>query len=165
VTEAGPHPVSPARLAEARTHPDPRLAALPAPRMTIRLAPSDRRSSPARRRAASASEKRPCRLSPPTRGGFVWDGSGENPYLAMLALADTIVATGDSANMHRQVGILAAAVPDEPAAAADEIGERRAQGGGRASAAAAGSSGTAAARIPTWRCWRSPTRSWRRVIR
>ena len=33
------------------------------------------------------------------RGGFFWDGAGENPYLALLALADTVVATADSANM------------------------------------------------------------------
>ena len=31
--------------------------------------------------------------------GFVWDGRGENPYLAMLALADALLVTGDSANM------------------------------------------------------------------
>ena len=30
---------------------------------------------------------------------FVWDGGGENPYLALLGLADTIVVTGDSVNM------------------------------------------------------------------
>lgn len=29
----------------------------------------------------------------------VWDGQGENPYLGMLALADHIVATGDSVSM------------------------------------------------------------------
>ena len=28
-----------------------------------------------------------------------WDGEGENPYFAMLALADAIVVTGDSVNM------------------------------------------------------------------
>ena len=30
---------------------------------------------------------------------FVWDGTGENPYLALLGLADTIIVTGDSVNM------------------------------------------------------------------
>ena len=29
----------------------------------------------------------------------IWDGSGDNPYFAMLALADAIVVTGDSVNM------------------------------------------------------------------
>jgi len=31
--------------------------------------------------------------------GFFWDGTGENPYPAMLALADAVLVTGDSANM------------------------------------------------------------------
>ena len=30
---------------------------------------------------------------------FVWDRSGDNPYLAILALSDAIVITGDSVNM------------------------------------------------------------------
>lgn len=30
---------------------------------------------------------------------YIWDGSGENPYLAMLATADHIVVTADSVNM------------------------------------------------------------------
>jgi uncharacterized protein len=32
-------------------------------------------------------------------GAFVWDGSGENPYFGMLALADAIVVTMDSVSM------------------------------------------------------------------
>jgi mitochondrial fission protein ELM1 len=32
-------------------------------------------------------------------GGFLWDGTGENPYLALLALADAVVVTADSYNM------------------------------------------------------------------
>jgi mitochondrial fission protein ELM1 len=32
-------------------------------------------------------------------GAEIWDGSGENPYLGYLALADAVVATGDSVNM------------------------------------------------------------------
>jgi uncharacterized protein len=31
--------------------------------------------------------------------GFFWDGEGQNPYIPMLALAEAIVVTGDSANM------------------------------------------------------------------
>jgi len=31
--------------------------------------------------------------------GFFWDGTGDNPYPAMLALADALLVTGDSANM------------------------------------------------------------------
>ena len=32
-------------------------------------------------------------------GGWWWDGSGENPYVALLAHADAIVTTADSTNM------------------------------------------------------------------
>jgi uncharacterized protein len=32
-------------------------------------------------------------------GGFFWDGTGENPYLAMLAGSDAVVVTADSVNM------------------------------------------------------------------
>jgi mitochondrial fission protein ELM1 len=34
-----------------------------------------------------------------TERGFFWDGTGENPYVPMLALADAVLATADSANM------------------------------------------------------------------
>lgn len=30
---------------------------------------------------------------------YIWDGTGENPYFGLLALADAIVATGDSVSM------------------------------------------------------------------
>ena len=30
---------------------------------------------------------------------WIWDGTGENPYTGMLALADTILATADSVSM------------------------------------------------------------------
>jgi hypothetical protein len=33
------------------------------------------------------------------KGGFYWDGTGTNPYVSMLALADQVVVTSDSANM------------------------------------------------------------------
>jgi uncharacterized protein len=32
-------------------------------------------------------------------GAWIWDGQGENPYLELLALADQVVVTADSANM------------------------------------------------------------------
>ncbi|MBI1775719.1 MAG: mitochondrial fission ELM1 family protein [Proteobacteria bacterium] len=32
-------------------------------------------------------------------GAFIWDGSGENPYFGLLALADAILVTADSVNM------------------------------------------------------------------
>ncbi|MEM9725311.1 MAG: mitochondrial fission ELM1 family protein [Pseudomonadota bacterium] len=34
-----------------------------------------------------------------SHGGFYWRGDGENPYRALLAVADILVATGDSVNM------------------------------------------------------------------
>jgi mitochondrial fission protein ELM1 len=122
VTETGPHPVSPVRLAAARRDPDPRLARLPSPRAAVLVGGDSRhgrfpekdaqrllaglerlageaslmitasRRTPDGLRTALADLARRC-------GGFFWDGSGANPYLAMLALADTIVATADSANM------------------------------------------------------------------
>ena len=30
---------------------------------------------------------------------YIWDGQGENPYLAVLALADSLITTADSVNM------------------------------------------------------------------
>ncbi|MET7243748.1 mitochondrial fission ELM1 family protein [Methylobacterium sp. EM32] len=122
VTDIGPHPVSPARLAAARNDPDSRLSGLPSPRAAVLVGGDSRhgrfsetdacallaglerlageaslmittsRRTPERLRAALADLAR-------RRGGYFWDGRGENPYLAMLALADTIVATADSANM------------------------------------------------------------------
>lgn len=52
---------------------------------------ASRRTPAALREAASAVAAE--------TGGFFWDGSGENPYLAMLALADAVVVTSDSVNM------------------------------------------------------------------
>ncbi|MGF3024681.1 mitochondrial fission ELM1 family protein [Methylobacterium aquaticum] len=122
VTETGPHPVSPARLAAARDNPDPRLAALPRPRAAVlvggdsrhgRFSDEDARAllaglerlAGAARLMITASRRTPGPLRAALadlarrQGGFFWDGNGENPYLALLALADTIVATADSANM------------------------------------------------------------------
>lgn len=55
--------------------------------------------------AATASRRTPKaiveRLTPEIcgLGGFFWDGEGENPYRAILAEADALVATADSVNM------------------------------------------------------------------
>ena len=40
-------------------------------------------------------------LAEPLRGvpHYLWNGTGENPYLGLLALADALVVTGDSVNM------------------------------------------------------------------
>lgn len=44
------------------------------------------------------------------RGGWVWDGAGENPYFGMLALADAVVATEDSVSMISEAVATAAPV-------------------------------------------------------
>lgn len=122
VTLTSPHRLSGSRLATARKNPDPRLASLPGPRVAV-LAGGDSRhhrfTEPDIRglteglrqlRAAGASlmitpsRRTPERLRDALRGlaagnGFFWDGQGENPYTAMLALADAIVVTADSTNM------------------------------------------------------------------
>ncbi|WP_201838948.1 mitochondrial fission ELM1 family protein [Microvirga zambiensis] len=118
-----PHRVSERRIAAARSRPDTRLAHLPHPRVAVlaggdsrhhRFTPADvarfvehlktiaeagaglmvtasRRTPPALREALIALIVR--------HGGFFWDGTGENPYVDLLALADFVVATGDSFNM------------------------------------------------------------------
>ena len=122
-TLTSPHPISPRRLATLRAAPDARLAALPGPRAALILGgPSaDVAYSEADFQALAAAAEAiagqghslmvtPSRRTPPKllamvraalghRPAFVWDGAGENPYAAMLALADFILVTADSANM------------------------------------------------------------------
>ena len=123
VTLTSPHPLRPHVLEAARRNPDPRLAALPHPRVAmvlggpsahhrfedkdmaalVRIA-SDLAASgcgvmvtPSRRTPASLTKA----LAQALEGhpAFVWDGTGDNPYAAIIALADSIVVTGDSVNM------------------------------------------------------------------
>jgi len=122
-TLTSPHPFSAARLAAARAAPDPRLAALPAPRAAVLLGgtsgshdfpPDDvARLSAAVAAIAGAgysgmatpSQRTPPGLVAGVRAGlgdalaFMWDGAGANPYTQMLAHADAILVTGDSVNM------------------------------------------------------------------
>lgn len=118
-----PHRVSARRIEAARANPDPRLVRLPHPRVAVlvggdsrhhrfsdediaRLArhltsvagtgaglmvTASRRTPPALRAALTALTEQ--------HGGFFWDGTGENPYVDLLALSDFIVATADSFNM------------------------------------------------------------------
>lgn len=122
-TLTAPHRVSAARLAGARAAPDPRLAALAPPRIAV-LVGGDSRHHRFRQRDVALlvrrlgalaaggaslmitlSRRTPAALAEAVRGlacagpHFLWDGSGPNPYLAMLAAADAIVATADSTNM------------------------------------------------------------------
>jgi mitochondrial fission protein ELM1 len=118
-----PHGVLPGKLAEARTHPDPRLTGLPHPRVAVLVGGSSRhhRFTPADTARLTAQLETlagngaslmitASRRTPPAlkdaladlarrRGGFFWDGSGPNPFVAMLALADAVVVTADSTNM------------------------------------------------------------------
>ena len=122
-TLTAPHPVSRARLDAARLTPDPRLAGLPWPRIAVLIGGDSRhlryRKTDMRRlvRDLTKLAEGGCSLmltvsrrTPPDlrtalenlvrdKGGFFWDGSGENPYVGMLAIADHIVVTSDSANM------------------------------------------------------------------
>ncbi len=133
VTLTSPHPLRPPVLAAARANPDPRLATLPHPRVAMVLGgPSahhrfeDKDVAALVRIASDLAASgcgvmvTPSRRTPETltralaqalagQAAFVWDGVGENPYSAMIALADAIVVTGDSVNMVGEA--LAAGVP------------------------------------------------------
>lgn len=122
-TLTSPHRVSAARLAEARSRPDPRVAALRSPRVAVlvgghsrhgRFSPPDiehflsgldRMSREGASLVITASRRTPARLRAALkrlvegRHAYLWDGGGENPYVDMLALADAIVVTSDSVNM------------------------------------------------------------------
>jgi mitochondrial fission protein ELM1 len=119
----GPHRVSPARLAEARRAVPAFLRGLPSPRVAVlvggdsrhhRWTEADQRrflDGLASLRAAGASlmitpsRRTPAALAAALRvmdgaGGVrVWDGTGANPFVALLALADAVVVTTDSTNM------------------------------------------------------------------
>ena len=123
LTPTSPHRISVAALAQARSHPDPRLAAVRRPRVAVlvggqaRAVPFD--DSAARALlgglrllaksgaglAITSSRRTPDGLRRDLaalareNGGFFFDGSGPNPYLSILAEADAIVVTADSINM------------------------------------------------------------------
>ncbi|MDF3064145.1 MAG: nucleoside-diphosphate sugar epimerase [Microvirga sp.] len=118
-----PHRVSPERLAAARAEPDPRLASLARPRVAVLaggaskhypfhaedaarfLAGLTRLAATGVGLMATTSRRTPEALRDglaslvARHGGFLWDGKGQNPYIALLALADAIVVTADSYNM------------------------------------------------------------------
>ncbi len=121
-TLTSPHRISPERLVEARRSPPSWLSP---GRTTVGVilggdskhhrftgADVDRlvRSLQALARGGAnlvvtPSRRTPQALSAAVRtlcagtGGFFWDGSGENPYLPILANADHLVVTADSVNM------------------------------------------------------------------
>jgi hypothetical protein len=118
-----PHRASAERLARARAAGDPRLSGLPKPRVAVLVGGPSRHhrftEADAARLLGHLSDLAgggaslmitTSRRTPPglrdalqnlagARGGFFWDGSGENPYTAMLALTEAVVVTADSHNM------------------------------------------------------------------
>ncbi|WP_340322125.1 mitochondrial fission ELM1 family protein [Chelatococcus albus] len=118
-----PHRISAARLAAARMDPPPVLAALPPPRAAVLVGGSSRHhrftaedisrftaelsclAESGVALMATTSRRTPVALRDAIKaliarsGGYLWDGTGDNPYVALLALADSIVVTADSTNM------------------------------------------------------------------
>jgi mitochondrial fission protein ELM1 len=124
VTPTSPHRVSPDVLARLRATPPAGIAALPPPRIAVILGGpagatsyqeadierfSTRLSALTRTNPASflvtPSRRTPTALAVAAERAIsghpalIWRGTGENPYLSFLALADAVVVTGDSANM------------------------------------------------------------------
>ncbi|MDX3809091.1 mitochondrial fission ELM1 family protein [Bosea thiooxidans] len=123
VTTTSPHRLTPEKLAAARAAPPASIAALATPRVAVlvggdsrhhRFTPADNELLASQLDALAASGAQlmgsPSRRTSPAlsaavaevfarRGGWWWDGRGDNPYLALLANADAVVVTADSTNM------------------------------------------------------------------
>jgi mitochondrial fission protein ELM1 len=135
VTRTALHRVTPARLAAAAELWRLRLAHLKRPLVAVLVGGSNGRFrldaavgselagqlaammrdddvgvavTPSRRTDAAVTRVLAETLAP--LGGHVWDGSGENPYFGMLALADAIVVTVDSVSMVSEAVATAAPV-------------------------------------------------------
>jgi len=123
-TRGALHPITPQKLASAAAHFAPLLAHLPRPLVAVliggpngrvRFQPRDAAriaaalvtlarttgaglaATPSRRTGRECERILRERLA--EVGGYLWDGSGENPYLGLLALADYILVTADSVSM------------------------------------------------------------------
>jgi uncharacterized protein len=123
VTRGAVHRVTPALLAEAARRFAPIAANLPHPRVAVLIGGRNRvyRLDEAQLAAIAAQLAALARggagllVTPSRRTGaggerlvrdalagtpsYVWDGAGDNPYFGFLALADSIVVTGDSVSM------------------------------------------------------------------
>ncbi len=116
------HQVTEARLDDARATWAPRFAHLRRPLVVAIIGGSNRRyrldvDDAARlgRSLAPLAEEHGLAVTPSRRTGkpqeaaiahalaatdaYVWDGSGDNPYIGLLSLADAFVVTSDSTNM------------------------------------------------------------------
>ncbi len=116
--------VTPERLAAAAAAAEPRLTELPHPRVAVLIGGSNRRfvldtevaTELGAKLAAFAGREQATLMVTGSRRtgeanmaiirqalrevpGEVWDGSGDNPYLAYLGLADAVIVTCDSVNM------------------------------------------------------------------
>lgn len=123
-TRGALHPITPQKLAAAAEHFAPLLAHLPRPLVAVlvggpngrvRFQPRDATRiaaalvTLARTTGASLAATPSRRTGPECErilrerlaevGGYLWDGSGENPYLGLLALADYILVTANSVSM------------------------------------------------------------------
>lgn len=118
-----PNGITPAKLAEAAAIWSTRFEALPRPRVAVSIGGASKShrfdDADAGRLALAlktlAEQGHGLMISTSRRtgpsqtkilgdalagaGAFLWDGNGENPYLAMLSLADAILVTSDSTNM------------------------------------------------------------------
>jgi mitochondrial fission protein ELM1 len=118
------HSVTAARLAEAGKRYAPQVESLPHPRIAVLLG-GDSQAFSFPPDAAAAFGAALAKLARDTKGALlvtpsrrtrseslaalanaiedvphrVWDGTGDNPYYAFLALADAIIVTEDSVNM------------------------------------------------------------------
>ncbi|HEX4114187.1 MAG TPA: mitochondrial fission ELM1 family protein [Stellaceae bacterium] len=117
------HRVTREKLAEARAHVPPPLAALPPPLVAVLLGGSNRAYritaertetfaaqlavlikqgyglaiTPSRRTDAAIVSRLRNRLA--GHAFYFWDGTGDNPYFALLASAEAIIVTADSVSM------------------------------------------------------------------
>jgi mitochondrial fission protein ELM1 len=135
LTRTALHRVTPERLAgEADCWRD-RLAALPRPLVAVLLGGNNGRYrldgetgaklgadlaammrrdkvgvmvTPSRRTDPAVTARIAAAIAP--LGGHIWDGTGDNPYFGMLALADLIVVTQDSVSMISEAAATAAPV-------------------------------------------------------
>ena len=122
-TLTSPHRITPESLAALRANPPEQIAALPHPRVAVLLGGNSRDftfgDADIRRFwdtlgrliesgasiMATASRRTPPELSDAARtrieaaGCWFWDGTGDNPYRALLANADALVVTAESVNM------------------------------------------------------------------
>ena len=135
VTRTALHPATSARLAQSAAEWAPRLAHLPRPLVAVLVGGSNGRFrldaavaqalgaqlaemmrldrvgvalTPSRRTSAEACAALRDAIVP--GGGWMWDGTGANPYFGLLALADAIVATEDSVSMVSEAAATSAPV-------------------------------------------------------